>query len=1158
MGVGAEPHAEAITTSVISIIEIEDALIFLPPCGISTGVVRSILALSFVLQTKAHSFFVQMVVTSVYQKPLEEHTDFTKMSLYDILSSVYLIGVTGASRVPVGEVAAVVTVELRLLGPPSLIIAGRPARLHSAKALAFLAYLTLEADAPHSRAKLAGLLWGESPDAQARHSLRQVLYSLRRALGNLIKDCLVLEEETVVFEPHPDLRVDALEFLTSAAADSKDLDALRRAAQLYQGMLLEGLELSGCPAFDEWLFFQRDTLEQRALGVHQALVDGLLRRGDYREALTFAQRLGKLDPLHEGAHRHLMQIHAAMGDREGMRRQYRLCADILGREMGVEPAAETQALYQRLASARPAPSAPAERPPPPPSEEQSLALPFLGRERELAALQVWLCQAIARQGGLLLVVGEAGMGKTRLVAEFIRRSTEASAVPVRYLSGQCYDPEARAPYAVWADVLQPLSRSDWQSLLAGLAEVWHQQLARLVPELGSPTDSIEGTTVEESRLRLLQGVVQSLICLTQSCTLLLWFDDLHWADEASLELLHYVSRHVAAYPLLIIGTYRPEAAADTLYFDHLLRGTGHAAAPSVLRLTPLDQETIGQMLMHLGTEWPADLPSRLYQHSDGNPFLLVETLYALVESGKLRREPDGHLVEAEAKSWPVPRRVQDLIQARLAPLGEERRRVLAAGAVIGRPFGLRFLRWVSGLPELRLLDAVEQLLERAFFDEKTGILSRQLLDFHHDYFRRVVYEGLSAVQRRALHRRAARALLALHRARSKAVTEEVAYHYEQAGDLEAVPHLTQAAQQAEELFAYHHATELYNRALTLHRAYLADDLAGRFDLILAREAVLDRQGRRSEQADDIAALLELAEALGDTHRLAEAGVRQAGFFTYTGQYAQARQAGERALDFYRRAGDRAGEARALRELGFLHWSADDYGTALSYGRDALQLHRRLGEVEGEATALHNLAEIYRSLGSPRQALTQYESALNLHWARQDRQRQGLTLYGMAHALRQLGDLDQALTRYQQALAHFETAGDRLMISRVQHALAGLQWEAGAPDQAFDHMQQALEISREIGYGPGIAHGLIVLSDIQARCRRVDIACEHLQEAVTWLHLTEDQAGLIQAQTRLHALERGSPEAMDSPMAKGWVRSHVALAEGKVYCEFESPMAGQRL
>jgi hypothetical protein len=107
------------------------------------------------------------------------------------------------------------------------------------------------------------------------------------------------------------------------------------------------------------------------------------------------------------------------------------------------------------------------------------------------------------------------------------------------------------------------------------------------------------------------------------------------------------------------------------------------------------------------------------------------------------------------------------------------------------------------------------------------------------------------------------------------------------------------------------------------------------------------------------------------------------------------------------------------------------------------------------------------------------------------------------------------------------------------------------------MHQALSISQEIGYGPGIAHGLIALSDIQTQRGEWDVAREHLQEAMIWLRLIEDQAGLAQAQTRLRALERGSPEAMDSSTAKGWVRSHVALAEGKVYCEFESPMAQQR-
>jgi tetratricopeptide (TPR) repeat protein len=418
----------------------------------------------------------------------------------------------------------------------------------------------------------------------------------------------------------------------------------------------------------------------------------------------------------------------------------------------------------------------------------------------------------------------------------------------------------------------------------------------------------------------------------------------------------------------------------------------------------------------------------------------------------------------------------------------------------------------------------------------------------------VIYEGLRAVQRRALHGRAAHALLRFYQGRPRGATEEVAYHFEQAGDPQAISYLTQAAQQAEELFAYQHATDLYSRALTIQRAQQSADLAGRFDLLLAREAVLDRQGRRTEQGEDIAELVTLAKALADNRRLAQAWVRQAGLLTYTGAYTRARRAGEQALALYRGLNDTRGEAQALRELGFLHWSTGDHATALRYGREALKLHRRLGDLEGEATALHNLAEIHRSLGSPRQALAQYEDALNLYWADQDRRRQGLTLHSMAHAWRQLGELDRALTHYQEASRHCEEAGDLLMISRLHHAMAGLYWEMGHKEQMLEHIDRALEISREIGYGPGIAHGLLAQCYVQAQRGEPKLARDQLGEALTWLRLVGDQAGLKQARILEQTLERGTPKEIDFPANIRWVKSHVALAEGKVYCEFESPIA----
>jgi tetratricopeptide (TPR) repeat protein len=301
-------------------------------------------------------------------------------------------------------------------------------------------------------------------------------------------------------------------------------------------------------------------------------------------------------------------------------------------------------------------------------------------------------------------------------------------------------------------------------------------------------------------------------------------------------------------------------------------------------------------------------------------------------------------------------------------------------------------------------------------------------------------------------------------------------------------------------------------------------------------------------------------------RLATAAVREAGYYSYTGRYEEARRAGEHALDLYREAGDAVGEGQALRELGFLSWTAEDYTSALAYMREALKLHRQRGDIGGEATALHNLAEVHRSLGSPQQSIAEYQTALELYWARQDRQRQGLTLYGLGTAYRQMGELNAAAQRYAQALEQCTAAGDQLMVSRVRHALAGVHIQRTENDLALDQMRQALATSREIGYGPGIAYGLIVTSQLHTAAGRIDVARAHLEESLIWMRLAEDEPGAAEVQARLRALPGSAPRASppepgELPEAAllstqlGWVKSHVVLAEGKVYCAFESPLAG---
>ena len=469
------------------------------------------------------------------------------------------------------------------------------------------------------------------------------------------------------------------------------------------------------------------------------MVAELIRRDHHRDALPFARRWVTLDPLHEHAHRGLMRIYAALGDRDGVRRQYRTCTDILAHEMDVEPSAETEALYRQLAAAEL--PAPPERSRPAPADRLD-ALPFVGRQAELSTLQASLEEARVGRGGFVLVSGEAGIGKTRLIIEFAKRhQIDAGQLgSIGWLTGRCYGPEVRAPYTMWADALQPLATDRWQPLLADLPGVWLQQIARLVPNVTSPTPEIAGVTPAESRLRLLQGVVQALTHLARETTLLLVFEDLHWADEDSLELLHYAVRHLAGTPLLIIGTYRPETVVNNPHLERWLSEVSLTLNPPVMRLEALEVQTINQLLMALKLEISTDLADRLQRHSEGNPLVLLETLRLLVESDSLEQAQLTSLPEAQ--TLPIPRQVQHLVRTRLATLNQQQQRVLHAAAVIGRPCSFQLLRRVSGLPELQLLDRVEYLLAGAVLEENDDAQSQRSLDFQHSYYRHVIYQEL--------------------------------------------------------------------------------------------------------------------------------------------------------------------------------------------------------------------------------------------------------------------------------------------------------------------------------------------------------------------------------------------------------------------------------
>ena len=377
---------------------------------------------------------------------------------------------------------------------------------------------------------------------------------------------------------------------------------------------------------------------------------------------------------------------------------------------------------------------------------------------------------------------------------------------------------------------------------------------------------------------------------------------------------------------------------------------------------------------------------------------------------------------------------------------------------------------------------------------------------------------------------------------------------------QAAPHaavevesIVRAGQAAERVFAFSQAADLYDRALKLIQRSAAGSPQRQVDVLLLRESVLERLGRRAEQDLVIDQALAIAQGLNDESRMAVAWLRRAGASAYLGRRQQAQQAAESALRIYRDLGDQPGEAEALRELGFVHWHAENYAEALRLSRDALALHRRIGDVAGEATALHNLAEIQRGLGSPIEATRGFEQALRLHWAVGNPGGEILSLFGWAHALRQAGDMPQATTKYEEALQLSERSGERAMYSRALHALAMQRAALGEHEAALDLMRRAIEVDRSIGYAHALGHDLLDLSHIRLLRGELAEARVSLSEALVWFGFTEDADALNATRARLAELDANGAEGLLASSPRHGVKSHLPRSEGKVYCEFESPV-----
>jgi DNA-binding SARP family transcriptional activator len=897
-------------------------------------------------------------------------------------------------------------IEVSLLGPPRVERAGTLVRFDTRKAVALLAHLAM-ADRPRPRDALVDLLWPDSDVERARGALRRTLSTLRAAIG---AELLETTRDHVRLVKSAGLTVDVDRFRALLADDD-----LAAAVNVFRGDFLEGFGLRDAPEFEDWSRNQADELRRELTAALARLAADEEQAGHLPAALDHARRWASLDPLHEPAHREVIRLYARTGDRAAAILQYRQCLRTLSRELGVSPLPETTELYEAInagAFVGPPPSA---TPASTPEEPETARTPFVGRDQDLRALRA-LYDAIDHDGRLVVVEGEAGIGKTRLVEELLLDLRKNGAA---VLAGRAYEDEATLAYAPLLDALRARLHEDsrW------IADVPAQALAeasRLLPELTETRSRVDAQS-PGAETRFLAGAWDTLAgAVAGTVPGVIHIDNAQWLDEASLVLLRYGVRRLAGRRLLIVLTWRTPADRPP---GSIVAAAARGVA-SVRRLDRLGVDAIEDLLAAAHPELDRELSRRLYAETEGVPLLVVEYLDALKTGSD--------------ENWPVPSGVNDLLRARIDTVGETGRQVLTAAAVLGRSFDVDTVRTVSGRSDEETVAALEELVRRGLIHE--GPLE---YDFVHDQLRRLVSADTGLARRRLLHARAARAV--------RGPDAAIARHLELAGqDQEAARVYAGAAEQARQVYANAEALEHFHAALALGHeqpsalhASIGDleTLAGdytaamrSYELAAAEAAPRDLPGiehrlgrlchRRGEWALAEAHFRAALDVLPPDQPAAFAGVTADLSLTRqeAGDAAGATDLAEQALAYAMESGDQRALGQAHNMLGMLATTSGRFDEAFRHLEAGRDLAEQIGDLPGRVAALNNLA--------------------------------------LAHRAR--GDLEPALELATTGLALCTEQGDRHREAALHNNLADLHHALGHPDESMRHLKSAVTIFAEVG------------------------------------------------------------------------------------------------
>ncbi|MBI1299548.1 AAA family ATPase [bacterium] len=941
--------------------------------------------------------------------------------------------------------------------------AQRRLSLPTGNAQSLLAYLLLQRQTRRHREQLGELFWPEAPPDRLRRSLSDLLYRLRQALE---VDLFVATADTIGIDPNLELEVDLWSF--EEAIKEGSIAALERAVELYTGELLPEF-------YDDWILLPRVALHESYLSALQTLAEEAESRHAHGRALIYFRQLAQADPLREAGHRGLMRVLAGQGRAAEALAIYDDLVARLRHELDAAPSTASQRLARQLQTeldARHVTASPQ-------------AAPLVGRRKERADILDAVEKLNQARGRVLAVEGEAGMGKSRLLATIAEsaRWRQIQVISVRIPQHPLDDP-FEIPRQILAELLAPPRSVQME---AHLPSEELGALAPLVPAWQRHADRLVELPPERNLARLYAAIRSLIAALADLAPHLLIIDDLHRAEPALWQMLDAIVPTLANRRFLLLLAYRRQDAQKGPAWSFLSRWERDGYLTAVA-LNPLSVEDVADLLpQHLRGD-----AARIQVLTGGNPFYVNEFLLD-IEGG------------IEAPERTVAERARHLAPAAWT--------ALEAAAAIGDPIPYRLWRNLVDRSDEVITNIGQQLTDLVLLQPTAGGYQ-----FAHDLIQQTIYAQTPDARQRHLHGQIADLLSA----DASVSPGQWARHLERAGrEHEAATQYRRAGSQALIQFAHAEAQMALAKSLALTPAKATPtDIETLLDLTHACEVT----GDRTQQKETLDEALSLAEALGDPLLVTQVLVGLGNWAALTGEHEVAHDRLNRALELAQTHGFPEQELQVELILGDLLWRSGDLKLARRHLETALTLAQRLGDRKAEGRALDGIAWTMSQLeGDAEAVFAMYDQALAVRRDAGDRLGEARTLLNILSGYQNVGAWDRLYALADEAIAAQREVHYRLGEAIAHQSLGLAAYALGDYAAAEKEVTAAQSGFHEVGERLGV----VITTDTLG--------------LIAWRQAEQDRAEQDRAEQDRAEQDRAEQDRAEQDRAEHYFQTALALA-----------------